>query len=125
MSTEGLHDPLITLFIRAGRDGCSVGACPDSQRVLSLLHMKLMQPKYKSELKVQIIPVCISRPPESFTNLGLRLRVPAIYLKSRNLIEDTTDEIIQLLEKEYPGGILYSTDEKLEAAAEIATRYVN
>jgi glutathione S-transferase len=107
----------ITLFVKAGKDGKSLGACPQSQRVLMLAELKVaakILPQFKT------VPVNVSRPPEAFRRLGLRLRVPALYLGSDEDPVDVADDIVSLLESRFPGGILQQNQEDPEA--ELATR---
>jgi len=107
----------VTLFVKAGKDGKSLGACPQSQRVLMLAELKvtaMILPRFET------IPVNVARPPEAFRRLGLRLRVPALYLGSDDPV-DVADDIVSLLESRFPGGILQQNQEDPEA--ELATRY--
>uniref|UniRef100_A0A1B6C4P8 CLIC N-terminal domain-containing protein n=1 Tax=Clastoptera arizonana TaxID=38151 RepID=A0A1B6C4P8_9HEMI len=108
----------ITIFFKAGYDGKCFGACYQSQRVLMLAKLKLNEhiiPSFKT------IAVNISRPPESFKKLGLRLRVPALYMDASPDIEpvDVPDDIVTVLESQYPGGLLKND---LVNEAEAATR---
>lgn len=108
----------VTLFVKAGKDGKCLGACPQSQRVLMLAELKVaakILPQFKT------IPVNVSRPPEVFSRLGLRLRVPALYLGLDEDPVDVADDIVSLLESRFPGGILQQNQEDPEA--ELVTRY--
>jgi hypothetical protein len=108
----------LTLFVKAGKDGKSFGACPQSQRVLMLTELKAaakILPPFKT------VPVNVSRPPEVFSRLGLRLRVPALYLGLDEDPVDVADDIVSLLESRFPGGILQHNQEDPEA--ELVTRY--
>ncbi|XP_069695773.1 chloride intracellular channel protein 4-like [Periplaneta americana] len=105
----------ITLFVKAGKDEKILGACPQSQRVLMIAELKVaanVLPQFKT------IPVNVSRPPETFRRLGLRLRVPALYLGSEDDPVDVADDIVTLLETRFPGGLLQQEDPE----AELATR---
>ncbi|XP_075235760.1 chloride intracellular channel exl-1-like [Lycorma delicatula] len=100
----------ITIFYKAGYDDKCFGACHQSQRVLMLAELKVLHgamPKFMS------IPVNTSRPPESFRKLGLRLRVPALFLETTADSEpiDVADEIISTLENVFPGGVLHTEKE--------------
>lgn len=110
----------ITVFFKAGYDGKCLGACHQSQRVLMLAELKLSAaviPKFHK------IPVNISRPPDSFRQLGLRRRVPALHLDTGKSDDnepiDVADDIVAVLESRYPGGVLKND---VETKAEIATR---
>ena len=108
----------VTLFVKAGKDGKSLGACPQSQRVLMLAELKvtaMILPRFET------IPVNVARPPDVFRRLGLRLRVPALYLGLDEDPVDVADDIVSLLESRFPGGILQQNQEDPEA--ELATRY--
>lgn len=108
----------VTLFVKAGKDGKSLGACPQSQRVLMLAELKataMILPRFET------IPVNVARPPDTFRRLGLRLRVPALYLGLDEDAIDVADDIVSLLESRFPGGILQQNQEDPEA--ELATRY--
>jgi len=108
----------VTLFVKAGKDGKSLGACPQSQRVLMLAELKvtaMILPRFET------IPVNVARPPDAFRRLGLRLRVPALYLGLDEDPVDVADDIVSLLESRFPGGILQQNQEEPEA--ELATRY--
>lgn len=107
----------ISIFVKAGKDGKSLGACPQSQRVLMLAELKFaakVLPQFKT------IPVNVSRSPEAFRRLGLRLRVPALYLGLGEDPVDVADDIVSLLESRFPGGILQQNEEDPEA--ELVTR---
>lgn len=108
----------LTLFVKASKDGKRFGACPQSQRVLMLTELKVaakILPPFKT------VPVNVSRPPEAFSRLGLRLRVPALYLGLDEDPVDVADDIVSLLESRFPGGILQQNQEDPEA--DLATRY--
>jgi len=108
----------VTLFVKAGKDGKSLGACPQSQRVLMLAELKvtaMILPRFET------IPVNVARPPDAFRRLGLRLRVPALYLGLDEDPVDVADDIVSLLESRFPGGVLQQNQEDPEA--ELATRY--
>ncbi|PSN43591.1 hypothetical protein C0J52_15974 [Blattella germanica] len=106
----------LTLFVKAAKDGKSLGACPQSQRVLMLAELKAAG---SSLPKFQTVPVNISRPPEAFSRLGLRLRVPALYLGSNEDPVDVADEIVTILEERFPGGVQQTNQ---DPEAELATR---
>lgn len=105
----------MTLFVKAGWDGKSLGACHQSQRVLMLSKLKVAAGVLPS---LECIPVNVSRPPDVFRELGLRLRVPALHLHKEEPI-DVPDDIVMALEEQYPGGT-YLSQEVPEAT--VATR---
>ncbi|XP_067006206.2 chloride intracellular channel exl-1 [Anabrus simplex] len=108
----------VTLFVKAGRDGCCLGACPQSQRVLMLAELKVAAGILSHFEKV---PVNVARPPEVFKSLGLRLRVPALYLGCEDEEPiDVADDIVAMLESCYPGGVSPLSEEVSDA--ELATR---
>lgn len=109
----------IIIFLKAGYDGKCLGACHQSQRILMLAELKAYA---KTIPTFATIPVNISRPPDSFKKLGLRLRVPALYLDvgSEDMEPlDVADDIVTTLETRYPGGILKND---FNNEAETATR---
>lgn len=110
----------IHIFFKSGYDNESPGACYQSQRVLMIMELKCSSnviPKYSRT------PVNISKPPKVFKELGLHLRVPALYLKFKNNVDfepmDFADDIVVELETRFPGGFLKND---IEVEAEIATR---
>ncbi|XP_049843763.1 chloride intracellular channel protein 5-like [Schistocerca gregaria] len=128
-SSDNQSTPFMTLYVRAGRDGRSLGACPDSQRSIFLAELKSLSGDTEPPLKYRIIPVCPSRPPPEFTCLGeggARLRLPAAKLDAGpwgpESVVDSADDITALLEKYFPGGVAKAATPELEAAAELATR---
>ncbi|XP_039300203.1 chloride intracellular channel protein 2 [Nilaparvata lugens] len=97
----------VTLFYKAGYDDKCFGACYQSQRVLILSELKFskhLMPEFTC------IPVNISRPPDSFQRLGLRLRVPALHIQNEldDKIEpiDVADDIVSNLQSRFPGGVI-------------------
>ena len=115
MNEKKLTD--LTLFVKAGRKGQNLGACPQSQRVLMVAELKVAENILSC---FTTVPVNISKPPEVFSRLGLRLRVPALFLGSNEEPIDVADDIITILEERFPGGILHPVQEDSEA--ELATR---
>lgn len=108
----------LTLFVKAGKDEKCLGACPQSQRILMLAELKVaakILPQFRT------VPVNVSRPPEVFSRLGLRLRVPALYFGIDEDPIDVADDIVSLLESRFPGGNLEQNQEDPEA--ELVTRY--
>ncbi|KAG8278648.1 Chloride intracellular channel protein 6 [Homalodisca vitripennis] len=110
----------IKVFSKAGYDNKCIGACYQSQRILMIAEIKFnagVLPKY------EVIPVNVSKPPKEFKELGLHLRVPALFLSLGKKEEfepiDIADDIVLELESRYPGGLLKN---ELEAEAESATR---
>lgn len=107
----------LTLFVKAGRKAQNLGACPQSQRVLMVAELKVAAGVLPHFITV---PVNVSKPPEAFSRLGLRLRVPALFLCSKEEPTDVADDIVTILEERFPGGVLQPPQEDSEA--EIATR---
>lgn len=110
----------VGIFFKAGCDGECVGACYQSQRVLMLAEMKFLNGVMS---KFTTVPVNISKPPKEFKELGLHLRVPALFFNSNTKKNsdpiDIADDIVLELEKLYPGGLLKND---LENESEKATR---
>lgn len=110
----------IHIFFKAGYDNVRLGACYQSQRVLMLVELKCSSNIITKLVKT---PVNVSKPPKVFKELGLHLRVPALYLKFANNEDfeplDFADDIVMELENRFPGGLMKSD---IEAEAEIATR---
>lgn len=109
----------VSIFFKAGFDDKCVGACYQSHRILMLSELKYnagCMPTFNS------IPVNKSKPSKEFKELGLHLRVPALYLKTfKSSLEpiDSADDIILELDKRYPGGVFSS---HFEAESENVTR---
>ncbi|XP_054271726.1 chloride intracellular channel exl-1-like [Macrosteles quadrilineatus] len=109
----------IKIFFKAGYDNECLGACYQSQRVLMFAELKAkagVMPLFEKT------PVNISKPPKAFKELGLHLRVPALYLDIRGQdfdAIDIADDIIVELDSRYQGGILKN---ELDTEAENATR---
>lgn len=110
----------VGVFFKAGFDGECMGACYQSQRVLMLAELKSscgVMNQFKT------VPVNISKPPKKFKELGLHLRVPALFLILKDKKDtdpiDIADDIVLELEKLYPGGLLKND---LENESENATR---
>ncbi|KAK7865376.1 hypothetical protein R5R35_001864 [Gryllus longicercus] len=106
----------VTLFVKAGWDGKALGACHQSQRVLMLAKLKFAAGVLPS---LESIPVNVSRPPQVFCELGLRLRVPALCLGIDIEPIDVADDIVSSLEEYYPGGVLIQNE---VTEATVATR---
>ena len=91
--------PSIKLFVKAGVDGVSYGACPASQRLYMILSLKSSLGGHK----FTVYAVNLAKPSDEFKSLGLHL-VPALsYLQDHF---DHTDEILEYLEDNFPKGDL-------------------
>lgn len=110
----------VGIFFKACFDGECMGACYQSQRVLMLAELKS---SYGVMNQFKTVPVNISKPPKEFKELGLHLRVPALFLIPKDKKDsdpiDIADDIVLELEKLYPGGLLKND---LENESENATR---
>lgn len=118
---DGLSGAIdVGFFFKAGFDGECMGACYQSQRVLMLAELKFSSGVMNG---FKTVPVNISKPPKEFKELGLHLRVPALFLILKDKKDsdpiDIADDIVLELEKLYPGGLLKND---LENESENATR---
>lgn len=104
----------LKVFVKLGVDNKNIGACLDSQCIVMLAHLKKSANIIPNYTLIKVNP---SKPPESLTSLGLRLRIPCIVLDGDAI--DDPDEVLATLESKFPGGLLKS---ELENDAEIATR---
>lgn len=104
----------LKIFVKLGVDNKNIGACLESQCIVMLVHLKKSANIIPDYTLIKVNP---SKPPESLTNLGLRLRIPCVLLDSDAV--DDPDEILDTLESKFPGGLCKS---ELENDAEIATR---
>ncbi|RZF35816.1 hypothetical protein LSTR_LSTR006274 [Laodelphax striatellus] len=109
----------VVIFFKAGYDDKCFGACYQSQRVLMLSELKAsnqVMPEFTC------VPVNVSRPPDSFQNLGLRLRVPALHIQNdeeeKSEPIDVADDIVSTLQTRFPGGVISN---HWEAQAETVT----
>ncbi|KAL1461050.1 hypothetical protein WDU94_012982 [Cyamophila willieti] len=104
----------LKVFVKLGVDNKNIGACLESQCIVMLVHIKKCSNVLPDYTLIKVNP---SKPPELFTSLGLRLRIPCIVLN--NDAVDDPDEILTTLDQKFPGGLLKS---ELESDAELATR---
>ncbi|OQV17256.1 putative Chloride intracellular channel protein 6 [Hypsibius exemplaris] len=87
--------PPIKLFVKAGVDGASYGACPLSQRIYMILSLKSAIGGYN----FTVYAVNPAKPSDEFKALGLRL-VPSISYLQDNL--DNLDEILEYIDNNFP-----------------------
>lgn len=117
MNSDEIESVLI--FFKAGFDDKCVGACYQSHRILMLSELKYSNgliPAFHS------IPVNKSKPSKEFKELGLHLRIPALYFKTSKMSFEpieSADDIILELDSRYPGGVITSD---LEVEVESLTR---
>ncbi|KAI5741223.1 hypothetical protein M8J76_011567 [Diaphorina citri] len=104
----------LKIYVKLGVDNKNIGACLESQCIVMLAHLKKSAHLIDNYTIIKVNP---SKPPESFTSLGLRLRIPCIVLNNDAI--DDPDEILTTLEDNFPGGLLKN---EFESDAEIATR---
>lgn len=84
----------VELYVRAGKDGESYGACPFCQRFYMILDLK-----FKSgDLNFDVITINMARPPVDFKKLANRLPV----LKHGDEIRSDNDEIVQYIDETFP-----------------------
>lgn len=84
----------LELFVRAGIDGESYGACPVCQRIFMLLLVKAQA----GVLNFTVTTVNMAKPPEEFKRLASRL--PAVVHGSEVLAD--VDEMVQYLDERFP-----------------------
>lgn len=87
--------PAIKLFVKAGCDGASYGACPISQRIYMILALKSAVGGYP----FTVYAINLAKATAEFTALGLR-HVPAISYLQDHL--DNVDEILEFLDDNFP-----------------------
>ncbi|GAV08587.1 hypothetical protein RvY_18253 [Ramazzottius varieornatus] len=83
--------PAVKLFVKAGADGMSYGACLNSQRLFMVLTLKAQG----GALNYSVHAVNLSKPTEEFTTLGLH-NLPAISYLYDHL--DKVEDIVEYLD---------------------------
>ncbi|KAJ8319838.1 hypothetical protein KUTeg_001425 [Tegillarca granosa] len=97
MSVNGensLPSSHVELYVKAGKDGESYGACPFCQRFYMILDHKAKA----GELTYDVITINMARPPQEFKKLANRLPV----LKHQDEILADNDEIVQYIDASFP-----------------------
>ena len=100
MSTNHVHyensvpSNHVDLYVKAGKDGESYGACPFCQRFYMILDLKANA----GELTYDVTTVNMARPPAEFKKLANRLPV----LKHGDEIMSDNDEIVQYIDENFP-----------------------
>ena len=89
-----LSDNHLELFVRAGQDGETYGACPLCQRMFMLMLMKANA----GEMTFTVTTVNMSKPPADFKRLASRLPV---IIHGSEIISDP-DEIVQYINERFP-----------------------
>jgi len=84
----------LELFVRAGKDGESLGGCPLCQRMFILLLIKAKA----GQLTFTVTTVNMTKPPPDFKKLSSRL--PVIVHKDEILCDP--DEMIQYIDEHFP-----------------------
>lgn len=84
----------VTLYVKAGWDGISYGACPFCQRFYMVLDLKAKQ----GSLTYDVITVNMARPPEEFKKFASKLPV----LKHGDEVVIDGDEIMQYIDDNFP-----------------------
>ena len=84
----------VELFIKAGRDGESIGGCPLCQRIFMILLVKASG----GELSCRVTTVNSAKPPEQIAKLASRL--PA--LVHGDVVISDVDEIVQYIDDHFP-----------------------
>lgn len=82
--------PPVKLFVKAGADCTSYGACPSAQRIYIILALKATS----GELNFTVHAINLSKPTEEFRSLGLR-SLPAVSHLNNHL--DNLDEILEYI----------------------------
>ena len=84
----------LELFVKAGKDGESYGACPLCQRMFMILLLKANQ----GELTFTVTTVNMAKPPPDFKKISSRLPV---VVHGTEIISDP-DEMIQYIDANFP-----------------------
>ena len=104
MSENSMPPNHLELFVRAGKDGESYGACPFCQRMFMILLLKANA----GELTFTVTTVNISKPPPDFKKLSSRL--PVVVHGDEVLCDN--DEIVKYIDDNFPRPNLQEDDEK-------------
>lgn len=106
----------LELFVKAGKDGESYGACPFCQRMFMILLLKANA----GELTFTVTTVNMSKQPPDFKKLSSRL--PVIVHGSEVLCD--IDEMVQYIDDNFPKPDLrYNNAVAAEACLEVFSRF--
>ncbi|XP_013397897.1 LOW QUALITY PROTEIN: chloride intracellular channel protein 4-like [Lingula anatina] len=106
MSVPSNH---LELFVKAGRDGESYGACPFCHRMFMILLLKANA----GELTFTVTTVNMSKPPPDFKKLSSRLPV----VVHGNEVLCDSDDIVQYIDDNFPNPDLRFNNQKAAEAS--------